>query len=334
MTPTEIHHQNDLDGLRAISVFGWLRASELGCFLYQDNVHARKQGERLARSLADRGLILERLLPERAGRALVLATRGVRVLADAGVNARTGKDIGTIENGSWRPLATWRHDLLAAQVLVDLFKQGWDVQPEHLLRRTAGQLVKLPDGIAFRSTPDASSSATQNDSRVIWLEVEASRKTGPAMRQLADAICTVSAGVCVSVAGHRPTHAVVAYTAAAQDERGYKLDHRARVRAAVAAAARGDVRVTWASCSMRNVNVERIEYQEDVIQADRATKVLGVINAGGWQTDGAELIGRYGGKVVRMVPAGGMWDWEAAGSGGTERTLTEAKRAAASALAL
>lgn len=253
MTPIEKHHQNDVDGLRWIAEFGWLRASELGCLMYPANSSAHIQGCRLARSLADRGLVLERMLPEHAGRALVLATRGVRLLADSGIDARSGKDIGEIKKGSWQPPATWRHDLLAAQVLVDLYKKGWDIQPEHLLRRTAGWLAKMPDGIAFRSVPSASSSAAQ----VVWLEVEASRKTGAAMRQLADALCTVSAGACVPVVGHRPSHVIVAYVPAAKDERGCRLDHRARVRAAVATMARRDVRVTWAVCQLRGVNVER-----------------------------------------------------------------------------
>jgi hypothetical protein len=331
MTPTELHQQNTIDGLRWIAEFGWLRASELGCLMYPENDHARKQGERLARSLVDRGLILERMLPERAGRALVLATRGVRLLADSGVDARSGKDIGEVEKGSWRPPATWRHDLIAAQVLVDLYKKGWDIQPEHLLRRTAGWLAKMPDGIAFRSAPSASSSAAQ----VVWLEVEASRKTGAAMRQLADALVTVSAGACVAVAGRPPTHAVVAYAVAALDERGCGLDHRARVRAAVAAAARRDVQVTWAECTMRGVNVEHVRYDSDVIEADRASAVLKIIDAGGWLRDGAALVGHYGGRRVTVEPApeGGGWAWEAAGGCGGEGTLTEAKRAAASALA-
>lgn len=325
MTPIERHHHNDLDGLRWIAEFGWLRASELGCLMYPANSSAHIQGCRLARSLADRGLILERMLPERAGRALVLATRGVRLLADAGVDARSGKDIGEIEKGLWRPPATWRHDLLAAQVLVDMYRKGWDILPEQLVRRTAGRLAKMPDGIAFRSKPAGS--------QVVWLEVEASRKTGPAMFQLAHALVTISEGSCATVVGHRPTHAVVAFAVDAQDERGCRLDHKARVRAAVAAAARRDVRVTWAVCQLRGVNVESVNYDEDVIEANRASAVLKIIDAGGWQRDGRSTVGHYGGKRIVVAPAGEAWAWAAAGGIGNELTLTDAKRAAASALA-
>lgn len=329
MTPIEKHHQNGLDGLRWIAEFGWLRASELGRLMYPANSSANIQGYRLARSLADRGLLLERLLPARAGRALVLATRGARLLADAGVEARSGKDIGAVEKGAWRPPSTWRHDLLSAQVLVDLYEKGWDIRPEHLLRRTAGCLPKVPDGIAFRPVSSAPSLASQ----VIWLEVEASRKTGPAMRQLADALATVSEGVCTEVAGHRPTHAVVAFSVTDQDERLYKLDHQARVTAAVAAKAKRDVRVTWAMCQMRNVNVERIEYQDDVIEANRASAVLKVLNAGGWVRESAAVVGHYGGKRVCVERAGESWRWEVGGLRGKSSTLTAAKRSAAGVLA-
>lgn len=322
MTPTEQHLQNDLDGLRWVSDFGWLRPAELGDLLWPANLHARKQGERLARSWLDRGLVLDRRLPERSGRALVLSVSGARLLTCAGNEARSGKDIGETSGDSWRPPETWKHDLLASQVLVDLYQQGFDVSPEGVLRRTAGRLAKMPDGLAWRH------------GQVIWLEVEASRKTGHAMRQLANALCVVGGGSCVPVAGRRPTNLVVAYAVQRRDERGYCLDHRGRVTAAVAAAAKEDVPVTWAACHMRGVNVESIEYVDELIQADRASAVLKRLDAGGWKLDDCGyLLGHYGGERVTIGDDAGMFTWDVAGQRGCAATLSAAKRAAASVLA-
>ncbi len=91
--------------------------------------------------------------------------------------------------------------------------------------------------------------------------------------------------------------------------------------------------MTWAVAQLRGVNVESITYDEDVIEANRASAVLKIIDAGGWQRNGRSTVGHYGGKRVVVAPAGQAWAWAAAGGSGNELTLTGAKRAAASALA-
>lgn len=323
MTPFEQHHKNDICGLRWIGDFGWLRPAELGALLWPGADHARKQAERLVRTWLKRGLVLQRELPDRAGRAIVLAVAGVRLLATAGIEARSGKDIGTAGNGKWLPPLTWRHDLLGAQVLVDLYRKGFDIVPEPALRRaTAGALGKIPDGLALRGR------------ETVLIEIESSRKTGPAMRHLAKVLCAAGTAQRLELLGRKVTHTIVGFAENREDERGHKLDHRARVTAAVAATARQDVPTTWAICSMRGPNVETIRYEHDSIEADRASAVLKIINAGGWVRVPKGLVGHYGGKRVCVTDDDGGWCWEAGGQRGMAPTLTAAKRAASGALSV
>lgn len=332
MTPLEKRYQKDIYGLQWISDFCWLRPAELGALIF-DGVHARKQAERLTRSWVHRGLVLERMLPERAGRALVLASRGVQLLAQAGIAARSGKDIGNIKDGIWQPPLTWKHDLLATQVLCQLVSSGYEVLPEPALRRTAGALAKMPDGLAIRQD------------RVIWLEVESARKTGPAMRLLAGTLSIVAAGQAAAVCGHLPTHAMVAYLANAQDERGHALSHRARVQQAIAEAARSDVRLTFAECVRKGAtSIGHLKLINTTIPADRTSAILKRLNASGWHFDEASGVTKahYGSSIAYVwqdTDAPGTWSYDAEGKGWVSGaasyadSLTEAKRCAAALIA-
>lgn len=322
MDPFEQRRLNDTDGLHWLSRWGWLRTTELGQLLWPGNATARHQADRLARSWLTRRLVIARDLPEGAGRALVLATGGVRLLSEAGIAAASGKDVGQLVAGEWRPPLTWRHDLLAAGVLVDLHRRGYEVLPEAHIRRHAGQLAKVPDGIAYR------------DGAVIWLEVEAARKSGKAMRELADALCAVADGQAAPVLALRPTHAMVVYREGAQSERGHALNHRTRVRAAVAAAARRDVRLTWARCTLRGVaGVGSVVYDQEVIQSDRATAVLARME---WRKDPSEegvLLASYGPHLARVWEDGDAWGYQIEGRiGNVAPTREAAKRACAGVL--
>ncbi|MBD9400989.1 hypothetical protein [Comamonas sp. CMM02] len=332
MTPLDQHHHNDVRGLRWISDFGWLRTAELSALMFT-GMHAHKQAERLVRSWRRRGLVLERKLPERAGRALMLAARGVQLLAEAGFATRSGKDIGETINGTWRPPLTWMHDLLAAQVLVELRKRGFGILPEAVLRRSAGALTKMPDGLAIKGA------------QVIWLEVESARKTGPAMRQMAEALSAVAAGKAEAVCGHRPTHAMVAYLAQARDERGHALSHRSRVMHAVAASTHSDMPLTFACCTRQGaVGVGRIEFTEETVIADRTNAILRRLDAAGWYVDdetqvNAAHYGGYTAYVWQDSDAPGTWSYHAENASwsapaGYAGSIEEAKQHAASLISM
>lgn len=324
MTPQQKRTQNDIDGLAWIHRFAWLRPNELGALLWSSNGHARHQADRLVRSWRERGLVLERTLPERAGRALVLASRGVQLLASAGIDASSGKDVGETHGGIWVPPATWRHDLLAAGVLVDLYLKGFDVLPEAHIRRHAGRVAKLPDGLAVKGT------------QVIWLEVERAHKAGAAMRGLADALCAVTEGSAAPVHGHRPTHVLVAYEPGALDTRGHGLNHRARLSKAVGAAARRDVPITWARCLTRSGGIDAIHYETGRVEADRASAIMQRLNAAGWRPETGVLASNYGHfrALVWEDDEAECWAWQVDElPGGRVATISEAKRRCAEQLA-
>ncbi|MCU6496905.1 hypothetical protein LPN04_03760 [Rugamonas sp. A1-17] len=324
MNPHEQHLRNDLDGLQLVNKFGWLRPHELGPLLWPNSQHARHQADRLVRCWRKRRLILERPLPGRAGRAVVLSAAGVRFLTAHDVQAVTGKDFGETHGNVWSPPLTWRHDLIAVGVLVNLYLQGFDIFPEAQIKRSSGQLKKLPDGIARRGE------------QVISIEVEHARKTGPSMRNLALALCSAAQGTTPPIFGMRITHAMVAFVSTQIDERGYTLSHRERVTKAIAESAKSAVPITWASCSMRSAGVRTVQYTDDLIEADRAAAVLHRLELCGWRPEAGALLSNYKGRVAAV------WEDEEADAWGwqiddlpAERvsTISEAKRRCAEVLA-
>lgn len=325
MNAFEKHKLNDRDGLDWVHRFGWLRTFELGALLWPDtNEQSRtRQANRLARSWIERGLVLERVLPEGSGRALVLATGGVRLLSEYGVEANTGKDIGKLIDGQWLPPLTWRHDLLATGVLIDLYLRGYEVLPEAHIRRHAGNLVKIPDGLAIKNKT------------VVWLEVESARKTGKAMRELADALCVVGNGKAAPICGHKPTNALVAYPADLKDERGHALSHRTRVRTAVAEAAKSDVGIDWAACAIRGAaGVGAIKYEREIVQANRAAAILKRLD---WNpNDDGVLVASYGKNTAFVWEDADGLGWGYCindNAGDRADTQAAAKRKCAAALA-
>lgn len=271
MNTFEQRHQNALQALRWVHQFGWLRATELGILMWPHLASQQVLGSRLAKKLVERQLVIERRLPEGAGRALVLATAGVRLLAEAGIDAASGKDIGKELGEHWIPALSWRHDLAAHGVLAALYRNGYDVFPEHQLRRQAGRMAKLPDGLARKG------------GEVLWLEVESARKSGPEMRKLAVAVCAVAEGAVRPVMGLQPNVPMVAYYADATDERGHQLDHRARVTRAVQEAATRPTMVMWAACLNRGAGIGEMALERETLTPDAALAVLRVMNAGGWR---------------------------------------------------
>lgn len=254
----------------------------------------------------------------------MLAAGGVRLLAEAGVEAASGKDVGETRDGRWVPPMTWRHDLLAHSVLVDLYLKGFDVLPEAHIRRHAGRVAKLPDGLAVRGR------------HVIWLEAEMARKTGPSMRLLADTLCAVGESMAAPILGLRPTHSVVAFAAAQRDERGHALSHQKRVSMAVAARARRAVPITWASCTLRGAGVEAINYVAGSVEADRAAAIMRRLESAGWHPETGVLVSHYGARraLVWEDDEAACWAWQIDDMpAGRVDTISEAKRRCAEVLA-
>lgn len=289
-------------------------------------------GARLARSLISRRLVLARRLPVGAGQVLVLATAGVRLLAEHGICAVSGKSIGQASGQHWTPSMAWKHDVLAHAVLCELFRRGYEVLPEAEIRHRAGNIAKLPDGLA--RAPDGTWA---------WLEVESARKTGRHMHRLANAIAAVSAGQ-VEICGVRPTRCLVAYASSSFDERGHRLNHRERISRAIAATACSDVQLTFAECTRKGAaGVGTIRLIETTVAADRASAILKRLDASGWRLD--EISGvtkaHYGScraYIWRDPAAPGTWSYDAdgddwCGAAGYADSISEAKRCAAALIA-
>ena len=274
MNAHEQRRLNDANGLHYLHCFGWLRTAELGKLMWPDSPASRQAADRLARSWIERHLVISRELPDGAGRALVLATAGVRLLSENGIEATSGKDIGRFPSKGWLPPASWRHDLIACGVLCALHQRGYKVIPEAQIRRLGERLAKVPDGLALK------------DGETIWLESENARKTGPEMNRLADALVAVATGQAAPVAGFKPTAAMVAFLPSALDERGHVLRHQERVRRAVSAHAKSDLTLHWAACTLLGAaGIGNVTFSAETILADHPGRILKVLDARGWKQD-------------------------------------------------
>jgi len=328
-TPLQQQLLNDTKGLLFVHQFGWLRTAELAKLMWPHSPANRQAADRVARGWIKRQLVIVRDLPDGSGRALVLATAGVRLLAENGIDAETGKDIGRFNTDSWQPPATWRHDLIAHGVLCELHRLGYKVYPEKELRRRAESDKKIPDGFAAKGDIG------------IWLEVENARKTGHEMHKLADALSIVASGQIAPIAGIKPTTPMVAFLSAAEDERGHVLSHQTRVRNAIQAVAKNDLSIYWAKCTLKgSTGVGQVTFEKEIISADRATSVLKILNARGWhhREDGT-LFSTYNKHIVTVWDDDHGWGYSVDTIDGRQveanyaTNITEAKRSAASALA-
>jgi hypothetical protein len=319
MDAYEESRRNDRDGLRFLDDFGWLRTVELGGLLWPNNKSSRQQADRLARRWVNLNLVLVRKLPDGAGRALVLSAAGVRHLAEFDVEARSGKDIGQVRAGKWTPPQTWRHDLVAVGVLVELHKNGYTVWPEHRIRRLAGRLVKIPDGLAFRGQ------------EVVWLEAENSRKSGPELRQLAEALNRVARDLAEPVLGLKPTRVLVAFPLGIKDENGHNLSHQSRVRNALSKHCRQSTPLTWARCTISgSAGVGEVVFEAETVRSDRAAAIGLRLDASGWQLRDGVLESSYSGYTVTVWEDENGWAFCAEpGRAGYADNITAAKRACA-----
>lgn len=291
MDAYEQQRENDVNGLLWVHRFGGLRAVELGGLMWPTNRTARQQADRLLRSWLSRKLVLKRMLPERAGALHVLASGGVRLLAQHGILAGSGKDIGAVTEKTWTPPLTWRHDLIGAGLLVELHRRGCQVFPETHLRRHAAELAKVPDCVAAH--PDGK--------QVFWIEVENARKSGPEMRHLAQALVRVALGNAPAILGLKPTTGMVAFVPTARSELGHQIDHQTRVRNAVAAASRSDIDLTWAACTLQGVaGVGAISFSRERIPSDRAAAILRALDAGGWKDVNGCQEAHYDGHLAQV----------------------------------
>lgn len=324
---------NDLRGLLYLAKFRWLRAQELGGLMWPTSQNATKNAERLVRKWEAAGLVLCRPLPDHNGRAVVLATGGVRLLNKHNHQAQSGKDWGETDGrDTFAPPREWRHDLMATGVLVQLAKNGWGVIPEHEIRRLDEGAQKIPDGIAYKN------------GEVWWIELERSKKRGKHLAHVAANLIRAATGAAEPVAGYKATRAVVAYSVGATDERGYAIDHRGAIENAIARCTPGDVPVLFLSLVQVGAGVVGYSANEKTLESIRTGQTLARMTAQGWRKNELEAVWccDYDGYLCDYFEsqAGSGWDWEISRNGAKLReavkcvpTITQAKQQIAAAIA-
>ena len=268
--------------LHFIARFGWLRAIELGRFVYPNDTHGRKYAEKLLRKLVQLRYVLPRKLPGvGAGTAYVVAARGAAWLNTnvVGSNARNahleeddyyrdGTDWGrTNKDGVWSPPLSWEHDLLATGVLSLFWQQGAvDVVSERELLRMVPNVKdnKHADGLAV--TKDQYSQL-----QTVWLEVERSRKSGENLDAMLKAIVAAQRGTPVTnYPGLPPVkHGMIAVPELCRDERGYSLDHQQRILNRLAkVGVKSDTNINFVLMQLKHVTVESIRFATIVAKAN------------------------------------------------------------------
>lgn len=264
MNNLERRRRNDAKALALINRFNWLRTSEFGSLMWPGRSATTQRASRLLKSLERRRLVVSRALPLRCGVVYVLSLGGVKALAEFGIAAKIGTDIGKSslkKKQEWIPNIYWRHDLLTANILADFASKGATYLTEHELRTADISIDKIPDALLF-----------YND-EIIWLEVENARKSGKHMRDLASALIAASRQY-LKVNKQTVTTALLAYSNDALDELNNSIDHYTRVRNTIAESINDDVDIVFANCTMSSLSVKSIEYFEETIESQRWRIVL------------------------------------------------------------
>lgn len=292
MNSYETQIQNDIKGLRWVAMFGLLRTVELGGLLWPNTSKssATKQANRLVLHWRKKGFVIERILPGRCGRALVLALNGVRFLQkEASIYASSGKDIGRFsgeENGIWLPPSAWKHDILAASFLVCLHQKGWEIYPENYIRRrlfegaarkkSYANESKIPDGLALKGD------------QVAWIEVESSTKTGTSQRHLVENLIGASTQN-LRILGHKCTLAMVVFDPNATDYKGHHIDHKQRILNAIAGQTLKKVKITFAKAEdISSYSALNFDFEILAVGSTKVNELYEKLERLGWEDDGDE----------------------------------------------
>ena len=308
MTNEQLHLENTLAALSSLHKYGWLRAKELGLILWPTTSFQRKEkGEkgkatvgpirdttthgyaqacRATKLLVSNGLVLARKLPSQSGTAYVLASKGVEMLWDVGIKAKTGANIGSIdENKHWSPPATWKHDLLCAGVLIRLANtpEVQAVYAEKEIRRADRPLSKTPDGLVVYKS-----------GRTVWVEVEQAKKTDPKKtKSLGDALGKAALGTIETVFlkpfdskeplpgdAAPPLLELNADAAMVVLDVACKHDHKANVARFIAKEMTSAVTIVWASCITARSGVMEVAYTSELVAPNAAARLGKVLTAG------------------------------------------------------
>lgn len=264
--PLQKGEELDRRGLEWVWDFGWLRPQELGRLLWPKVGHATKNAERICRKWENNGLIIRRKLPNHNGTAIVLSSKGAELLKEIGLDAKTGKDIGSVNRDEWKPPATWKHDLLSAGILSICHKMGHEIFPEMKLRRGNPNTNKIPDGIIKWKNPNGAILRT-------WLEVEASRKSGSKYGDaLAKAVIDTMNEKGEELSEIRCNYVMIAFNPDQICERGYSLDHKTRIKSKIEKLTKKDIKVPFLELKLTGLGVSGFKIVNEKIESNEIAR--------------------------------------------------------------
>lgn len=269
--PFEIQLKNDLLGLQLINRWGWMRPAELGTYLWpKSKDNGRKQACAQCQKWLDRGLVLQRKLPQRAGYCYVLAKAGVDFLRENGREAVTGKDIGRGSGEDWLPPSDWKHHLLTIGTvsLTDGLHDRAKALSDLAIRRMNLALYKFPDAVCFFEWDD--------EWLTLFVETENARKTkGKDLNKMITAFQQVAKGV-LHIGSFTPNAVGIVY------DKENKINHRLRMTNLLKSKMQIPVLVIWMECTTKMYGVREVNYCRELIEPDRVQAYILDINDNGW----------------------------------------------------
>lgn len=258
-----VGQENDLEGLHWLAKFGFLRAKDVGVLLWGKEENSFKYGQRICRKWLDKGYVLKRELPSKAGGAFVLAAGGVKFLNENGINSKTGKDWGSIKNGEWSPPTEWKHHVITNSFLCYLKSRSLSIVTENELRKN-GATGKLPDGIFF------------SGENAFWIEVENHRKSGQKMAAMCQKIIELKIKEQI-FRGKKLIPAIV-YQKNSVDERGYAINHKERVINAIKSIAKVDLSLRFICVELIGLTVNSHKEELVSIESDKLSIELKMLH--------------------------------------------------------
>jgi hypothetical protein len=295
--PFEIQLKNDLLGLSLINRWGWMRPTELGLYLWpKSKDEGRKQACAQCAKWLERGLVLQRKLPQRVGYCYVLAKAGVDFLKENGREAVTGKDIGRGSGEDWLPPIDWKHQLLTVGVVarLDATHEKDKALSDLSIKRLNIPLYKIPDALCNAKLDGVDCT--------LFIETENARKTKA--KDIENFIRTfqdVARGH-LTISGFNPHFVAIVF------DKDNKINHRLRMSNFLKSKLDIPVTVLWFECTTKMHSVTYISIEKEIIQPDEITAFFRQLKKIDWKKNAVtgKLVGSLNGlELIRWTHVDG-----------------------------
>lgn len=280
--------RNDIAGLSWIDVFGWIRRNELGRLIWPNNKFSKSYTSKLVEKWLKKSYVLERELPENHGKAIVLSKNGADFLESHGVSAQNGKDIGQfvekkteidgkpVIERTWTPSAHWKHEILATGFLtIEHERGGRNIIPERQIRRENPGIYKIPDGIIV-----------MGNGNVFFTEIENAKKSGIDMKRLTNSVIQINKKEAKPLSGHKPDGIIVSFVKNTIDTRGFKVDHKERLKNSIKKLSETDVTIIFCEMELSGIAPVSCSFKKEIVFNNEVSRIENAIDSTGWKTVG------------------------------------------------